>query len=280
MNKKLNNTSLIYSVSQLKLYDLCPLRYYFYYVERDKSQLQHIESFVGNLVHDALQHLYQSLEEGYLMPIGDLVMYYRKRWELDWHRHVRISDPLHGREWYRRYGEKCLRRYYTHHYPFQEPGVEVIGVEWNFQITLDHKKSYQMRGQLDRLSRREDGCYIVHDYKTGQYVPALHKLLGDLQPGVYQLAVRKTFPDAKQVLVQWHYVSCRRDLKPTLSSEELDHLQDKLIERIEHLEETQTFPPTPSPACRWCEYQHRCPAFEPPERESAFSPLASESYRR
>ena len=268
-----NIPSGIYSASQLKMYQLCPLRYRFRYIDQLKPSIQHIESFVGCRVHESIEYLYECIKEDNLLSIGQLVTYYRKEWELQWSRSLRFTHPEHGREWYRRFGEKCLRHYYATNYPFEDKSLQWFQEEWSFLISLDRNANYQLRGQLDRLEQKDEAHFIIHDYKTAKYVPSLEKLNQDIQPALYQLAVWKTFPEAKTVEVQWHYLAARRTLSPSLSKKELDQFNTVLFERIDQIEKSrkeQVFEAKPSPVCRWCDYQNFCPAFEQ-EKQNASS---------
>ncbi len=253
----------VYSVSQLKLYELCPKRYQFQHIDRIKTETQHIESYVGCRVHEALEHLHKLLDAGQLPSISDLLGYYWRRWEILWNNQIEMSQSPNGREWHRRFGEKCLRRYYTYFYPFHTPDIALIGLEWKFQITLQGEQGmYRMRGQLDRLSRHTDGTYIIHDYKTAKYVPSYRKLQSDIQPGVYQLAVQHTFPDAHHIEVLWFYLASQRELNPTLPQQAVAALERSLIQRIEEIEVCTEFVPRLSPACRFCDYKQHCPAYQ------------------
>lgn len=258
MSDGLSVSDVSYSVAQLKLYKQCPLRYQYVHIEKIKSAIQSVESFVGQRVHEALELLYSALRDGMLLPIGDVVTHYRRRWEQLWHRAVRVRHPHNGREWYRRYGEKCVRHYYTRYYPFN--GAETVGVEWSFEVTLAQDSRYKMRGHVDRLTR-EDDRFTVHDYKTSPYVPKLQTLVQDPQPGLYQLAVQRSFPEAREVDASWHYLAPKRELKPTLSHQQLEQLQCRLIQQIDELQQTTHFAPRTSPACYRCEYRESCPAF-------------------
>lgn len=259
-------TNNLYSVSQLKLYEQCPQRYWYYYVDRLRPIHQMVESFVGARVHESLEYLYLHLKAQELPPVSDVLRFYFRRWEQKWSNTIRILNRKRGREWYRRYGEKCLRRYYVGHYPFREPGSHILEVEWPFQIVLDQRGQYIMRGHVDRLNRHDDDSFTVHDYKTSPRIPAKKKLLHDLQPGVYQLAVSKIFPEAKKVMVSWHYLATQKEIRPTLSMSQLDQLQQQLIRQIEKIEGDSDFAPQPSRACRTCEYRQVCPARDEVDR--------------
>ncbi|TNE50397.1 MAG: PD-(D/E)XK nuclease family protein [Deltaproteobacteria bacterium] len=260
------STHHLYSVSQLKLYEQCPQRYWYYYVDRLRPTYQLVESFVGARVHESMEYLYLHLKAQELPPVSEVLRFYYKRWEQHWNGTIRIHHQKRGREWYRRYGEKCLRRYYVRHYPFREPGSHIIEVEWPFEIVLDQSGDYRMRGHVDRLNRNDDDSFIVHDYKTSPRIPAKQKLLHDLQPGVYQLAVSKIFPEAKKVMVSWHYLATQKEIRPNLSMHQLDQLQQQLIRQIGKIENDTHFAPQPSRACRTCEYRQVCPARDEVDR--------------
>ena len=34
-------------------------------------------------------------------------------------------------------------------------------------IDLDGSGTYKVQGYLDRIMEQDDGCYAIHDYKTG-----------------------------------------------------------------------------------------------------------------
>lgn len=259
-----------YSVSQLKQYEACPLRYRFHYHERIRTEIQQVESFVGCRVHDTMEYLYHRLHEGELPPVSDVLQYYRRQWELLWGNQVEIQNPERSREWYRRFGEKNIRRYYTYYYPFDDiKGVQDLQTEWYFTITIGDEKEYRLHGQVDRLMSYGEGRYSVHDYKTSMYVPPVHKLQMDLQPGFYQLAVLHTFEDVQELSVHWHYLAAGRELRPTLNEEQVEKFKSYVMRKIDEVENRTEFHPHPSPACRWCEYQKICPAFHqnPPSVE-------------
>jgi len=258
---ELSISDVSFSVAQLKLYRQCPLRYRYVYVDQIKSAIQTVESFVGQRVHETLELLYDRLHDGVLLPVGDLLTHYRRRWESLWHRAVRVSHPKNGREWYRRYGEKCVRHYYTRYYPFREDGEMTVDIEWSFEITLNGDRHYRMWGHVDRLTRDDADRFTVHDYKTSPYVPKLRTLVQDPQPGLYQLAVQKLFPEARQVEASWHYLGSKRELKPTLTELQLEQLKCRLIQRIDELQQTTHFAPRTSKACYGCEFRETCPAF-------------------
>lgn len=262
MNGQPTATGVFYSVSQLKLFEQCPLRYRYHYVERIKSLLQTIESYVGMRVREAIEYLHLHIQNQTLLPVSEVVTHYRLRWESLWDSTIRISHPQQGREWYRRYGEKCVRHYYTSQYPFQLPGEVAFDVEWSFEFPLREDRPYKMRGHIDRLTKNEDESLTVHDYKTSPFVPKLRTLLRDVQPGVYQLAVQKLHPDAPRVNVSWHYLARNRKLHPTRTETQLERLQCLLIQKIEKIEQAKVFEPQTSPACFSCEYRDTCPAFE------------------
>jgi RecB family exonuclease len=68
---------------------------------------------------------------------------------------------------------------------------EVIGIESQFHAVLDLPSGEQVRltGFADRLELGADGRVVVVDLKTGRTKPSAPQVRGNLQLGLYQLAV-------------------------------------------------------------------------------------------
>jgi RecB family exonuclease len=120
-------------------------------------------------------------------------------------------------------------------------------------------KGHQFIGFIDRLTRRDDGLYEVHDYKTGQRTPDAQQLRQDRQLALYELGVRQNFPDAREVKLIWHYIAHDKEFTSSRTPEELSALEKKVSTLIERIEATTEFPCRQGPLCKWCEYQKLCP---------------------
>jgi putative RecB family exonuclease len=118
-----------------------------------------------------------------------------------------------------------------------------------------------MQGYIDRVGRRADGTYEIHDYKTSRRLPAQQAVDCDRQLGLYQIALQKKRPDAHSVELFWHYLGHDRTLRSTRQPEQLAELCETTTKLIEHIEREKRFEPHKSPLCDWCEYKPDCPAW-------------------
>jgi len=95
---------------------------------------------------------------------------------------------------------------------------------------LDEQVQYKLRGYIDRLDRKRDGRYEIHDYKTSRFFPEQSKMDQDRQLALYQLGVQN----------MWNEVSAfsEAELKKIIKEEKwastiLDEL--KKFVRIENI---------------------------------------------
>ena len=117
------------------------------------------------------------------------------------------AAPRLGFENYFDFGQKCLTNYFKRYQPFDQ--AVTLATELKVNFALDAGGRYRVTGFIDRLDRRADGAYEVHDYKTSASAPDEAKLRTSRQPGFYHLAVTEKFSDADPVELVWHYPATR-----------------------------------------------------------------------
>ncbi len=247
----------VYSHSRLSTYEKCPLQYRFRYLDRIKRDVQSIEAFMGNRVHEALEKLYRDLMMSRRASLDELLALYQKAWRENWSEKITIVKTEYTVDHYRQVGERCLAGYYRRYEPFEDG--QTLGLEDRVQLSLDAAGRYQLQGYIDRLVRAADGVYEIHDYKTGGSLPSDADLRKDRQLTLYQMAVEKRFPDARDVRLVWHYLAFDQRLTSARTPEDLEQHRRRTIGLIDTIEETKTFPPKESALCRWCEYRDICP---------------------
>ncbi len=246
-----------YSYSKLGTYATCPLQYKFRYIDRVRVDVgPGIEAFMGSLVHDVLEWVYEQVGHGVVPSWPAVRTHYHALWEEKWTDDMRIVRKAATPEGYRRVGEQCLERYYGRHAPFGE-GV-VLGLEVSFEFPLED--GIVLRGYLDRLSKPEDGVYEVHDYKTSTRLPTPEEAARDEQAGWYALATQMRFPHAQEVRLVWHYLRHDERLVTTRTPLELEALKHDIVRRVREIETASAFPPQESALCPWCDYLTICPA--------------------
>lgn len=254
---------LVYSHSKLETFENCALRYRFKYIDRiEKPDEQGVEAFLGKRVHEALQKLYEDLRRGQAQSLDEILKSYREEWQRQWTHGIKIVRRGTTERDYELYGETCLTNYYQRYAPFANS--ETLATEQHFQFSLDGNGLYAMQGYIDRVARRADGTYEIHDYKTSRRLPAQHTADCDRQLALYQIALQAERPEARSVELFWHYLGHDKTLRSTRQPKQLAQLCETTTKLIEHIERERQFEPHKSPLCDWCEYKPECPVWSRP----------------
>ena len=148
----------VYSHSRLSTFEKCPLQYRFRYIDRIKRDVTGIEAFMGNRVHEILEHLYRELAEGRCPPLEDLVRLYHESWDAGFSQRIRIVKKEFTPEHYRRIGERCITNYYGSHEPFD--GEVTIGLEERVQI-FESRSKMRYRGARSN-GKASRSCWMTH----------------------------------------------------------------------------------------------------------------------
>lgn len=248
----------VYSHSQLSTFEQCPLKFKFRYIDKvSKPTEKGVEAFTGSLVHATLQKLYDELKYQKLNPLEDLLAFYDQQWRRDWNPAIKMTREGLNEEHYREYGAACIRNYYHRHQPFNQSLT--LGTEIHLVFRLDDAGQYKFQGYIDRLARRTDGTYEIHDYKTSGNLPDQARVDRDRQLPLYQYGLQTRWRDVESVDLIWHYVGLDSTLVSRRTAEQLSELRQKTIKLIDRIESATEFPPVKSQLCDWCEYRAECP---------------------
>ncbi len=261
----------IWSHSRLACFENCPKQFHFRYVLRLPVDTESIEAFLGKQVHAVLERLHRFVVRGRVPGLAGVL----SRFEQNWQEHfdadrIRIARSEQPVSSYQESGARCLRNYYRRHYPFD--AEETLGVEEKVTFQLDAGGRYPVRGVIDRLARAPDGAVEIQDYKTGQRLPPQRVLDEDRQLALYQLGLNGRFGPETPVRLVWHYLWFDQVRVSTRDAEQLRKLESRTRELIDRIQAEERFEPRPSPLCRWCEFNDRCPA-----SEARSEPKASEA---
>lgn len=253
-----------YSHSRLNIFEQCPCRYKLRYI--DKVEVQEavgIEAFTGSLVHESLEHLYARAREGQMVEWKELASHLRNRWDELFDRSVFTVRKDSSPHDHLLRAQNMLMAYYRSHQPFQEGST--VGLEHELRFRISGKREHEMIGYVDRLTCLGDGVYEIHDYKTGKRMPSPASMGKDRQLALYEIGVRRSFPDVREVHLVWHYLAHDKQVRSHRTTEQLEELEAETSALIEVIEECARFPRRQSPLCRWCEYHGMCEA--PDEEE-------------
>jgi putative RecB family exonuclease len=246
----------VYSPSSLSTFERCPRHYRYIYIEKLPRE-ETVEAFMGTMVHEALRKLYQDLMLSKLNTLEEILDYYHSSWDKNWTDDVRIVKDYTPED-YRLTGAKCIAGYYHRYKPFNQS--RTLALERKIRIKLG---DYTLQGYVDRLAESSEGCYEIHDYKTSQSLPTMDQLTKDRQLALYQLGVENSWGPSKQTELIWHYLVHGKEIRLSLTQEELMTLKTQtlnLIHRLEKAVEEDCFPPREGELCPWCSYRRICPS--------------------
>ncbi len=247
----------IYSHSRLSTYENCPLQYKFVYIDRIKREKEGIEAFLGNCVHETLKKCYDNLQRTKCPTLDELQECYNGLWYKNWHDGIIINREELNAEHYRSLGEKMLESYYRRYIPTCTDLT--LGTEMMLNFPLDDGKKYRFTGLLDRLARDPSGVFWIHDYKTGGHLPSQADVDSERQLALYQVGVRKRWPDFRDIRLVWHYLAFDCELVSSRTEESLNQLVTDTIQLIDTIEADIEFASKETPLCEWCDYPDLCP---------------------
>lgn len=247
-----------YSHSRLSSYENCPRQFKYRYIDQIKVDKEGVEAFMGKRVHEILERLYHHVSRNGRPPsLAQVLERYRQDWTRAWHDKIAIVRAENPPTYYLERGERCLENYYRSHYPFTNG--ETVALEERLRLQLDTEGRYRMLGIVDRIVRRPDGAFEIHDFKTSASLPSQRKINEDRQLALYQIGLEQTYPDATEVELVWHYLIFNKTLRSRRTVESLAELRQSTIRLIDKVEAETEFRPRPGPLCRWCDYGSICP---------------------
>ena len=286
----------IHSHSSLGSFETCPRQYWYQYIGKpDVERVDTIEAFLGTCVHSTLEKLYKLRLRGRVLSVEESLEAFEAVWAEKWSDDIRIvAEDLKAGD-YMRAGRDALAAYHRRHAPFDRAttlrlearvaidlGAASGGARLEAAPTQETDENsahgvraphltaktdagrYRMQGYIDRIARRSDGTYEIHDYKTSASLPTQADADGDRQLALYQIGLEGMWTDVKAVDLIWHYVRFDTDLVSRRTSEQLDGVRKACITVIDDIEargrEETNFPTNPSPLCPWCAFKTICPA--------------------
>jgi putative RecB family exonuclease len=270
-------TMRIYSHSALESFEKCPRQYWYRYIGKPEVEKeQTVEAFLGICVHKTLEQLYRLRLGGRALSEEQTLALFESIWAKGWSEAIRIvSEELNAGD-YRRAGREALATYHRRHAPFDRETT--LRTEARVTLDLDGRARYRMQGYVDRIARRPDGTYEIHDYKTSGHLPTQEDADTDRQLALYQIGLQGMWIDVEAVDLIWHYLRFDTDLVSHRTPEQLRAVRQACIAGIEDIEargaEEESFPTQPSTLCSWCEFRMICPAVRHQFATAALPPEA------
>jgi len=265
----------IHSHSSLGSFENCPRQYWYQYIGKpDVERVDTIEAFLGTCVHETLETLYRLRLRGRVLSQEEALDAFESAWAKGWSDTIRVvSEELKAGD-YKRAGREALASYYRRHAPFDQ--ATTLRLEARVMLDLEGSGRYRMQGYVDRIARRGDGTYEIHDYKTSSHLPTQAEADEDRQLALYQIGLQGMWKDVEAVDLIWHYVRFDTDLVSHRTPEQLQGVRKACITVNDDIEsrgrEEERFPTNPSALCPWCDFRTICPATRHEYATAALTP--------
>lgn len=253
----------VYSYSRIGTFQQCPKKFKFQYIDKIKTDDKGVEAFMGSMVHNTLEKLYNELKFK-VLSLEETLAVYDEFWEKNFDDKVVITRKERTEDDYRNCGRKCVEDYYKRYHPFDQG--KVIGNEVPIKVALDAEGKYVMQGYIDRLVQNPDGSYEIHDYKTNGRLPEQKDMDADKQLALYHIGIQQKWNDVGEVELIWHYVIFDKEIQSKRTPEQLEELKKEYIRLIDQIEAEEKFEPKVSTLCGWCSYQDICPTQKHPKK--------------
>lgn len=250
-----------YSHSRVSTFENCPYKYKLQYIDKVKVEIPTtIEAFMGDMVHQTLEHLYTLKKFKKMVAKKILIKFYRDLWEKNYSNDILIVKADQGlkADNYRKMGEKYISDYYDRMKPFDQ--LIILGLETQDKMTLKDGSQWHVR--IDKLACDKEGNYYVCDYKTDSRMKDQEEADEDRQLAMYSIWVKDKFKDVKSVKLIWHMLAFNKDALSERTDEQLERLQEEVIEKIREIENAKEFPTNVTALCDYCVYKEMCPSFK------------------
>jgi putative RecB family exonuclease len=235
------------SHSSITLYNECPQKFKFKYVDKIPEKPKHFFSF-GQSVHLALEWFY-----GGTVPVApkleDLLKHYREIWVKPGYRDENQEADYfeEGRQILTRFHDKHAKSF---HVPFS--------VEYNFNF--EHE-GIPLTGKVDRIDELPDGRLSILDYKTGKKLAA-GRLDIDAQLTMYQFAAESQLGKEVGELIFYHLPTLKEHRTIRRDKPLVKELTERIVATAEGITKDRFDPKPTENACRWCDYKPICPIYK------------------
>ena len=267
---------VVYSFSQINLYNQCPKKYQFRYIDWLEREFETSPDLIlGTSVHGALERLYQQISILNTPIKADVLWKFHELWNnsiADAGEKLIYKGDQHEDDYLRRW-EKYLEAYYDKYSPFK--GTTVVATECMMNFSLDKDNSSenkQFRWIIDRLDKDSDGNFIINDYKTNKKLPPEWDDEYREQLTLYAYWVQqKYWKYLKNIKARILYLHFDITDEWNITQEAIDSVVLKYTSAINNIESSRfdynmwvknAFPTNQNAYCKYCEYQNVCPLWQ------------------
>ena len=267
-----------YSFSQIGLYNQCPKKYQFRYVDKVETEFWSSPDLIlWSSVHWALERLYKQINIFITPTKEETLAKFHELWD-EWIKEAWEELIYKGEqtaEDYIRRWEHYIEEYYNKYSPFE--WIKVIGTELQLTFKLQEEWEAEWRSFrwfVDRLDKEGEDTFVINDYKTNKYLPPEEKEDYREQLTLYALWVKeKYWKYLKHIKAKLHYLHFDLTDEWEITDDLIQPIKEKYEKTIDEIEKKKAqyaesfnndkniFPTNWNNFCWYCEYNNLCPLF-------------------
>lgn len=260
---------LTISYSKLDLLKQCSMKYRLKYVEGKHSDKTSLALELGSILHKGLELKGRSVIAGEPIDLEHIrtvvlegcnektdkgreklrgVKELKKRYFEEWNEK---SDFSYDNKIHLYLGQVLPSR-------MIDPDWTTIGVEVPFEFVYDNRCI--VHGFIDRVDFSKDGRFIqIVDYKSSKKVFREEDIKTPLQMVIYDMAcifmydIMPTYHEYDFILLDQKQTTEDGVCTPRHMARGMKKI-DSLLDKIDEMEKSKIYPPSPSPLCYWCNY--------------------------
>ena len=195
----------IYSFSQISVYQQCPKKYQYQYVDKLEKEFKSSPDLIlWTSVHWVLERLYQQVNIFKVPNKEEVLNKFHELWDF-W---IQEAEDNLLYKWdqkaedYIRRWEHYINEYYDTYYPFSWIKVIWTEIKLYFSLNLDNINDSNFYWIIDRLDKYWDDTFVINDYKTNKNLPPEDKDWYREQLTLYGLWIKQKY---------WKYLNLIRN---------------------------------------------------------------------
>ncbi len=273
---KSSGNLLAFSYSKMSLYEECPLKYKFKYIDKIKEEPKYYFTF-GHSIHHALEFLY-AVKTPPFPALDELLGAFKKEWGLKSYVERGYRDPLRADEDFQK-GLAMLKNYYKHH----EGRLRVpFALEYSTDVEVD---GLLVRIIADKIEYLGNGEIVLIDYKTGKDVKRqpdqlhMYQKICELDPRLRERALAAYGDSAQGLrikqLMYYHVPTLKEYSFDRAGDAEIGAFWERALGVAGNIRALKYDPSPGERQCSWCDFKPLCPHYYGGRSRGATPPPAA-----
>lgn len=251
---------LVFSYSRMSLYQECPLKYKFKYIDKIPEKPKKF-FFIGRVVHKVLEYFYSKIPPPSVQELKEIAL---KEWKAtSYQEKGYLTQEYEDIDFL-----KILNIITNYHKKHADNDRLPFLLEYSTYVTID---GYKLTIVADKIEYHSNGRITIIDYKTGkegERTPTqlyFYQKVCESDPLLIKKVMEKYSEKIERITVEnmvYYYVENLKEIiYPRAKDSEIERFWEEALNVIENIN-SKKFDPTPSEkACKWCDFKQYCEVY-------------------